>query len=156
MADPKFAQDIAALRIGESVTVPMDGRTVRPSEFIIIEEPMGRTRVEMAEYIDFVAVIDTPLEIALCRRLQRDMDFFGMDNIPPAMKEQFTKSFDKLSGYLRTYFDWYLHTGRDFYIAIQEQAQATCDLVLDGQLRVDELAQQLVSAVRMVHMKREV
>ena len=66
---PQFAQDLAALRRGESIVSPLDGASILPSEFIVIEEPMGRERVEMASLIDFVAVIDTPLDIALARRL---------------------------------------------------------------------------------------
>jgi hypothetical protein len=74
---PQFAADVAALRRGESVTLPRDGRIVLPAEHVLIEEPMGRARVEMAPH----------------------------------------------------------------------QAAATCDLLLDGQLPADELAQQLVAAV---------
>jgi len=58
---PQFARDVAALKRGEPVTLPESGRIVQPTEFIVIEEPMGRARAEMAPHIDFVAVIDTPL-----------------------------------------------------------------------------------------------
>jgi hypothetical protein len=49
---------------------------------------------------------------------------------------------------LRWYLGAYLHFGRELYLAVQEQALSTCDLVLDGQLPIDELAQQLVAAVK--------
>jgi len=144
---PQFARDVAALRNGQSVTSPKDGRTVQPSRYIVIEEPMGRGRAEMAPHIDFVAMIDTPLEIALCRGIMRNTSHFGIDDLDVATKEQLVNSIKGLFDYLHGYLEFYLYAGRDLYIAVQEQAKATCDLALDGQLPADELAKQLVAAV---------
>ena len=144
---PQFAQDLAALRRGDSIVSPVDGASILPSEFIVIEEPMGRERAEMATLIDFVAVIDTPLEIALTRRLLRDLGPISVENIEKATKEQLAEGFVQIVTYLKDYLSGYLDAGRDLYIAVQEQAKENCDLVLDGCLSVDELAQQLVTAV---------
>ena len=78
---PLFAQDLAALRRGESIVSPLDGASILPSEFIVIEEPMGGERAEMASLIDFVAVIDIPLEIALAGRLLRNLGFIPLEGI---------------------------------------------------------------------------
>jgi hypothetical protein len=144
---PQFARDVAALKRGESVTSPRDGRIVQPSEYIVVEEPFGRGRAEMASHIDFVAVIDTPLEIALCRGIMRDTNRFYVDDLDAASKEQLVHSHEGLYDYLRGYLGFYLYALREFYIAVYERAAATCDLVLDGQLPADELARQLVAAV---------
>ena len=144
---PQFAQDLTALRRGDSIVSPIDGASILPSEFIVIEEPMGRERAEMATLIDFVAVIDTPLEIALTRRLLRDLGPISVENIEKATKEQLAEGFVQIVTYLKDYLSGYLDAGRDLYIAVQEQAKENCDLVLDGCLSVDELAQQLVTAV---------
>ena len=144
---PQFAQDLTALRRGDSIVSPIDGASILPSEFIVIEEPMGRERAEMATLIDFVAVIDTPLEIALTRRLLRDLGPISVENIEKATKKQLAEGFVQIVTYLKDYLSGYLDAGRDLYIAVQEQAKENCDLVLDGCLSVDELAQQLVTAV---------
>ena len=144
---PQFAQDLAALRRGDSIVSPIDGASILPSEFIVIEEPMGRKRAEMATLIDFVAVIDTPLEIALTRRLLRDLGPISLEDIEKATKEQLAGGVVQIVTYLKDYLSGYLDAGRDLYIAVQEQAKESCDLVLDGSLSVDELAQQLVTAV---------
>jgi uridine kinase len=144
---PQFAQDLAALRRGDSIVSPVEGASILPSEFIVIEEPMGRERAEMANLIDFVAVIDTPLEIALTRRLLRDLGSISMEKIEKATKEQLAESVVKIITYLKDYLNGYLDAGRDLYIAVQERAKENCDLVLDGSLSVDELSQQLVTAV---------
>lgn len=145
---PQFAQDLAALRRGDSIVSPIDGASILPSEFIVIEEPMGRNRAEMASLIDFVAVIDTPLEIALARRLLRDLGPISVEDIEKATKEQLAEGVVKIITYLNDYLSGYLDAGRDLYIAVQERAKENCDLVLDGSLSVDELAQQLVTAVK--------
>ena len=144
---PQFARDVAALRRGESVISPKDGRIVQPSEYIVIEEPFGRERAEMAPHIDFVAIVDTPLEIALCRGIMRDTMHFHIDDLDAASREQLVNSQKALYDYLHGYLGFYLYAGRELYIAVQEHAKATCDLVLDGQLPADKLARQLVAAV---------
>lgn len=145
---PQFAQDLAALRRGESIDSPLDGASILPSEFIVIEEPMGRERAEMASLIDFVIVIDIPLEIALARKLLRNLGFIPLDGIENATKEQMVEGFVQVVTSLKNSLNEYLRAGRDVYIAVQKQAKENCDLVLDGFLSVDELAQQLVSAVK--------
>jgi len=145
---PIFAQDLAALRRGDSIISPKGGTNILPSEFIIIEEPMGRERAEMADLIDFVAVIDTPLEIALTRRLLRDLGPISLEDIEKATKKQLTEGVVQTITYLKSYLSGYLDAGRDLYIAVQEQAKERCDLVLDGSLSVDTMAQQLVAAVK--------
>lgn len=144
---PRFTQDLAALRRGESIVSPLDGARILPSEFIVIEEPMGRERAEMASLIDFVAVIDIPLEIALARRLLRNLGFIPLEGIENATKEQMVEGFVQVVTSLKNYLNEYLGAGRDLYLAVQKQAMENCDLVLDGFLSVDELAQQLVTAV---------
>ena len=145
---PQFAQDLAALRKGESIVSPIDGASILPKEFIVIEEPMGRERVEMAPLIDFVVVIDTPLEIALTRRLLRDIGPISLEHIEKASKEQLAEGFVEIVNYLEGYLSGYLDAGRDLYIAVQERAKENCDLELDGCLSVDELAQQISTAVK--------
>jgi hypothetical protein len=145
---PQFARDVAALKRGERVTSPRDGRIAQPSEYILIEEPWGRERAEMAPHVDFVAVIDTPLEIALCRGIMRDAAHWLVDDPESASKKQLVESQKGLWDYLRGYLGYYLYALREFYMSVHKQAVATCDLVLDGQLPPAELARELVSAVK--------
>jgi len=139
---PKFAEDLAALKRGESITSVVGGATLSPTEFIVIEEPMGRGRDEMAKSIDFVALIDTPLDIALARNLLRADGTNTSANMRQLTKELMIASF-------REYVRDYLDVSRSIYIAVQEQVAAECDLILDGRLPADELAEQLVGTVRL-------
>ena len=145
---PKFAKDLAALKRGESIESAAGGATISLSEFIVIEEPMGRGRGEMAKSIDFVALIDTPLDIAMARRFLRLADTNPLADIEQTTKEQLRAHVEGLLGFLTGELRSYLDASRAVYIAVQEQVTADCDLVLDGRLPPDELAEQLVEAVR--------
>ena len=146
---PKFADDLAALKRGESVVAQAGGATIAPTEFIVIEEPMGRGRDEMAKSIDFVALIDTPLDIAMARRFLRLADTNPLGDIEQTTKEQLREHVEGLLGFLTGELQSYLDVSRAVYIAVQEQVSVDCDLILDGRLPADDLAEQLVEAVRL-------
>jgi len=145
---PQFARDLATLKRGESIISPRDGTNILPSEYIVIEEPMGRARAEMTDLIDFVVVIDTPFEIALTRRLLRDFMPMFPEDIEKATREELAARMDQIGTNLRGFLEGYLYVSRDIYIAVIEQAKRSCDLVLDEILPPDTLAQQLVAAVK--------
>jgi len=145
---PQLAKDLSALKRGESIQPPVGGATISSTAFIIIEEPMGRGRDEMAKSIDFVALIDTPLDIALARRFLRLADANPLEDLEQTTKQQLRESVEALTGFVRDQLRSYLDVSRSVYMAVQEQVAADCDLVLDGRLPADELAEQLVGAVR--------
>ncbi|MFC1718548.1 hypothetical protein ACFL6S_33135 [Candidatus Poribacteria bacterium] len=145
---PSFARDVRALRNGESVVSPVDGTPIQATKFIVIEEPSGRTRDEMAESIDFMVLIDTPLEIGFARRLLRSMENISFEGIEEATKEELAKAIKDIVEFLRGEASQFLDTWRAIYIEVQKQVEPSCDLILDGCLPVDELAKQLVEAVK--------
>ena len=102
----------------------------------------------MAKSIDFVALIDTPLDIALARRFLRLADADPLADIEQTTKKQLRESVEALAGFLRDQLRGYLDVSRSVYMAVQEQVAANCDLILDGRLPADALAEQRVGAVR--------
>ncbi len=151
---PNFATDVRALRNGEKIVSILDGTTISPTEFIVIEDPTGRTRDEMKQNIDFAVVIDTPLDVALTRRLLRDIDhLINISKFPPegmikATKEKLAQSYTGLITYLKSYLISFLNPWRDIYIEIQRQVEVNCEIILDGLLSADELAKELVKVVK--------
>ena len=57
---PRLKEDLLSLLEGTSITHPLDNRTIDSSEYILVEEPSGRERQEIAEYIDLVVYVDVP------------------------------------------------------------------------------------------------
>ena len=134
---PRLADDLRALRAGSAVLHP-DGTTMlQPTRYIVMEDPFGRERQEMAQLIDFVAVIDVPLEIALARRIRRSFSL-GLERWSA---EQVLMHVD---GYLQMYVD----LGSAFYGTVNSRALRGCDLAVDGRQPVERLAEQIVEAVR--------
>jgi uridine kinase len=125
------------LRSGTEVT-HTDGVTIlQPRRFLVLEEPFGRARPEMAALIDYVVGIDLPLEIALARRLRA----LVRSRQPQAPSDQVLTELDQ-------YLQQYLAVLHDGYQAIQAKALHSSDLVVDGRRSMDELAHAAATAVQ--------
>lgn len=131
---PRMAADLMALRAGRAVPA-RDGRgAVEPRRFVVVEDPFGRARREMAPGIDFSAYLELPMEIALARKLRRDL--------AEAARELGAQGALDRAG---EFFEEYLEgRGRDGYLAGNQRARESCDLVLDGMLPVEALARAIV------------
>jgi uridine kinase len=131
---PQMAADLTALRAGRAVVAPGQTRRLEPRRFIVVEDPFGRARREMAAGIDFSAYLDLPMEIALARKLRRDL--------AAAARELGAQG---ALARVSLFFEEYLEgRGREAYLAGNERARESCDLVLDGMMPVELLAREIV------------
>ncbi len=121
-----------ALRHGQKVTSPRN-EVITAAPVIIIEEPWGRQRAEIAPLIDYVVHIDIPLDVSLARRLFRDGQ----------------RGYDLLA-YVRAYLEMPL---RSIYLQMQKGA-ASADLVLDGLLPEGDIVMAAVKHIRGVMAHR--
>jgi uridine kinase len=136
---PRFASDLTALRQGQPISPPGNAIQLQSARYIVVEEPFGRERQEVREVIDLVAIIDLPLEVALARRMRRNIQAGLADG------EASVECLRSLGQFLDAYLDGHIREG---YLIINRIAVATCDVILDGLMPIDELAQQVVRAVR--------
>ena len=111
---------------------PRKEQIIHPASFILLEEPFGRQREALKPLIDYVILLETPLEIALARRL------LEVPEIPYFAKNP-DEGYQTMLAYLRSYLH---HSVRDMYIALLGQVRKPCDLVLDGTKPIDELASE--------------
>lgn len=131
---PRMAADLMALRAGRAVAAPAGLGTLVPRRFVVVEDPFGRARREMAPGIDFSAYLELPMEIALARKLRRDL--------AQAARELGAQgALDRAETFFREYLEG---RGRDGYLAGNQRARASCDLVLDALRPVEELARAIV------------
>jgi uridine kinase len=135
---PRFASDLAALRQGQPVSPPGNAIQLQPARYIVIEEPFGRERQEVRELIDWVAIIDLPLEVALARRMQRTIQAGLADGADSV------ECLRSLGQFLDAYLDGHIREG---YQIINRMAVATCDVILDGLVPVVDLAEEVVRTV---------
>ncbi|HEY0836031.1 MAG TPA: hypothetical protein VGE72_19155 [Azospirillum sp.] len=135
IATPRLASDLQSLIDGGWIERPHDRARIGPADFVILEEPFGRSRAEVAALIDFAVHIDVPADVALARRTLR------LIGERPALGD--AAVLDEVAGQLRAF----LAVGRDAYLAADRAARAAADLVLDGMRPVDALADELLAAV---------
>ncbi|MEQ3515443.1 hypothetical protein ABMY35_19170 [Pseudoalteromonas sp. BZB3] len=104
---PRFTKALSELKTLSELKVHSD------SQMIFIEEPFGRERAEIAHLIDYVIMLDMPIEVCLSRVVKRHLKH---SNDPSTT----------LSNYLRKYDD---HL-RDVYIAAANHVRQSSDLII--------------------------
>jgi uridine kinase len=133
---PVFIADVFALMEGRSILHPITGEVVQPTRYLLLEEHFGRARACMRGVIDFLIYIEIPLEIAHARKILRKNDFLPWENNPDLFMQN-----------LREHLLWYINFGRDFYLAVQRRARKDCDLVIDGTMSSEQMADKVIEAI---------
>jgi hypothetical protein len=133
---PQLSSDLRALRAGTAITLPHNGDVVQPARVIVLEEPFGRERAEIAGLIDVVVCIDLPLAIALARKLMRMQGFF--------LAEQTADAFIQ---HVNFFLPWYIESGYELYRIVQQRVLQDCDIIADGMLPPDMLADSIAAAL---------
>ena len=137
---PQFVESVRLLKEGKSIIHPETKTEIHSPRYILIEEPFGKSRTAFKPLIDFHVQIEIPPEIALARRVLRNIERLKQDSNSESLKE---------------FLDWYLRAGRDFFYAVRELASKEKDLVVDGTLPAEVIAQIIFDAVnaQRVHQR---
>ncbi|MDP1612400.1 MAG: hypothetical protein Q8M11_15210 [Sulfuritalea sp.] len=126
---PGFADAVRALR---------DDATIgSPSQFVVLEMPLGRAHADTAQLIDFLVWVDTPLDLALARNLRALTTEALADKADP---RQFL-------GWLDAYLDQYMEQVRVILELQKKRVAPGADLVLDGTRSQPTLIAAAVSAL---------
>ena len=123
---PTLTKDLKTLKSGNPITSVLDGSIISPAQFIIFDAPLGRAHCDSGRFIDYMVFIDTPLDVAMARRLLRD------DCPIESLKESLSS---------------YLDGGRTIYLQFQQQIKEKSDLILDGSLPIDDLAEAIYASL---------
>ncbi|WP_448547820.1 hypothetical protein [Thalassotalea fusca] len=82
--------------------------------FIFVEEPFGRCRLPMSSLVDYVVLLDMPMEVCLSRVIMRNLNHPSSDSLT------------SIPRYLSMYDDHF----RDIYIKATEQVRKSSDLII--------------------------
>lgn len=129
----RLAEDLSKLKRGEAITSVKDGSSHPPTPYIVVEAPLGYEHLETGKSIDFMVFIDTPLDVAMARRILRD--YFG---------ENSTLSVEQAK-MLETEMESYLEFSRAAYLNMDKTVKLSADMMVDGTLPVEDLAMQIVA-----------
>ena len=119
------------LKAGKSITYPIGGAQLGPARYVVADAPLGRVHFDSGRLIDLMVFIDTPLDIALARRVLRDIDLphgWSADEAVLHAKEELTA---------------YLDGARPLYEEFQERMRTTSDVIVDGTLGVNDVVEKI-------------
>ena len=135
---PTLTSDVLSLTTGNDIISPIDGSNIPTAKYIVFDAPLGRAHSDTGRFIDFMVFIDTPLDIAMARRLLRDI------------ATNTEKSAQNSVKCLHLNLSSYLDGGRLLFLEFENQIKGNCDIVLDGRLTVDELAATICQRLRQL------
>jgi uridine kinase len=96
--------------------------------YILLDYPFAYKNDKIAPYIDYAIFIDTPLDIALARRILRD-------------------SINQPSNLLKNDLNCYLSRGRIAYLEAIKTIKPNSDFIVDGSLSIDNIVYQIMEQI---------
>jgi uridine kinase len=142
---PKMKADLLALLEGNAVTDPQNGSVLSPAKYILLEEPSGRERQEIREYIDLVVYIDVPQDVCVTRLMERvvDMEVWkSKGTFQAENKRNLVRQLNAVALWLTQY-----QRARSMYIQVSQIVQAKADLVVNGLKAVDEITSEIMGTL---------
>ena len=133
---PVFSRHLQALKAGQSICYPVEELSIGPSRYVVADAPLGRAHTDSGRFIDLLTYVDTPLDVAMARRILRDIEPGG-----PCMADDTLKGVKgELSGYEGG--------ARPIYENFQERMREVSDLIVDGTLSIDLIVERIRSEMR--------
>lgn len=147
LSNPKMIQDIQALVNGESIIYPTTKEEIHSSNFIIVEDPSGKERQELAVLIDYLVFIDLPQDIGLLRIIQRMINSTTKNEEGKILPLRETNP-EYVFGNILNFLNHYSLVYRDLYATVCRDVKQQADLVLDGLLDINTLASEVVKKIK--------
>lgn len=98
-------------------------------EYIFLDYPFAYLNGGVAEYINFAIYIDTPLDIAMARRIIRDFSDGSIMDIQRDLSH-------------------YLLRGRPAYLEMEKSVKPNSDIILDGTLSTEIIVEQIIKELQ--------
>ncbi|MDQ0430312.1 uridine kinase [Planomicrobium stackebrandtii] len=100
-----------------------------PLDYIIMDFPFAYQHDQISSFIDLAVFIDTPLDLALARRMKRD---FAESSAAEILLQ----------------LEHYAHKGRRAYLEMLHTIKPNSDVEIDGALSIDAITDQLLKQGR--------
>ncbi len=97
-------------------------------EYLLLDYPFAYCHKELSEYIDCAIFIDTPLDIAMARRILRDMKNATGEEIRQDLK-------------------MYIKYARAAYIQMLKDILPSSDYIIDGTKEIEEIADEIIRII---------
>ena len=120
----------------EPIVKDIERLLIQPPDYIIIDYPFGYRNLCVGKHINFAVFVDTPLDIALARRIIRDYTNRTSD------RNEIEVSLFAIEKELK----FYLKKSRPTYVRMSETQIPFSDLIVDGTKSPDEIANEIINA----------
>ena len=130
---PVFTCHLETLKAGGRVRYPIDGAILGPVRYVVADAPLGREHSASRRFIDLMVFVDTPLDIAMARRILRDVE--------QATQSTAAENLEHVKGGLTGYEP----RARPIYEHFQQRMRAGADFIVDGALGIDRIVDRILS-----------
>lgn len=100
-------------------------------DYIFFDYPFGYMQKQISEFISLSVFIDTPLDIAMARRVLRDSKDKSVEDITKHM-------------------EWYLNRGRPLFILSENFQRKDAELIIDGTLATDKICNLILERAKIL------
>ena len=125
-----LAEVLKQLKMRKKIVCPATKKELIPTDYIVFDAPLGRKHIATGQYIDYSIFLNTPLDVALARRILRDFREKSNLNI--------TEIFEEL--------DFYLTSSRPLYEMHYDEKEY--DFIVDGTLPVDNIVTTILKKLQ--------
>jgi uridine kinase len=139
MRIPGLAEALQSLKDGRAVIDPMTGASIGARKYILFETQFGRRHAATGRHIDLMVWVDTPLDVALARKVRQFAAGLGEGESAAART---------FAPWLRGYLDNYLDVVGELLRIQKETVGAGADLCVDGERDPAALQQEVARLVR--------
>jgi len=143
---PKLREDLHSLLEGRAISDPQNGNVLSPSRYILLEEPSGRERQEIKEYIDLVVFIDVPQDVCVTRMIARVMDmnvWNSKGSFQGETREDIVRQLEAVASWITQY-----QQARPMYIQVSRIVKVNADIVVDGLKDVNGITTDIMSLMK--------
>lgn len=127
-----FFNDLDELLDDKNIINPKS-REIKTAEYIIIDWNFGRSHDRVRKHVDQVFFVDIPFDIALSRKILRNIEVDLKNNKPH-------EKIDIIKSNLNMYLDGF----RSANIKIYEKVKSESDIILDGNKTINELTDEIM------------
>lgn len=145
---PKLKDDLLSLLDGKTITDPLNGNTITPAKFIILEEPSGRERQEIRDIINLVVYIDVPQDICVIRMIERAIDmkiWHSKKTFEAEPKEYLVPQLNSVALWITQY-----QYARSMYIQVSQIVKENSDIIIEGMKAVNEIVSDIQRKIKGV------
>ncbi|MDQ8738228.1 hypothetical protein [Paenibacillus sp. LHD-38] len=100
-----------------------------PLDYVVIDFPFAYKHSDTKNFIDIAVFIDTPLDLAMARRIIRDFKDNPVENIMTEMKN-------------------YILHGRRGYLEMLKTIKPNSDIIVDGTLTISEIVSIIIEKIK--------